>query len=294
MRTGDQELEAIRGELAGLRAELDAVRDHQPLWRRAVGRGRAARRLTVVGIAALMLAVPVAVSANHIFSDVSTSNTFHTTITRLVGAGITGGCGSGKYCPNDAVTRGQMAAFLNRGLGRAANGIFVDEGWAGLESPGGIAATTDLLAGGGAGGTAHVLVTANLNAWTDEPAICPCEIQVVLYNPDTEEASLTVFDAIGGDGIPTDDPDHLGPYWEGNATVSYLFTVPSGATNTYELIATIVPTTTPTVPTEGNGLITGWASSIQAVYVPFDATGENPEIPVTTGGDGPLGPRGGD
>jgi len=32
----------------------------------------------------------------------------------LVNAGITSGCGGGKFCLNDPVTRGQMAAFLNR------------------------------------------------------------------------------------------------------------------------------------------------------------------------------------
>ena len=78
------------------------------------------RRLAVVGVAALILALPVAVSASHQFSDVPTSSTYHTTVSRLVGAGLTGGCGGGKFCPNAAVTRGQMSAFLNRGLGRGA------------------------------------------------------------------------------------------------------------------------------------------------------------------------------
>jgi hypothetical protein len=31
-------------------------------------------------------------------------------------AGLTGGCGAGKYCPKDPVTREQMAAFLRRVL----------------------------------------------------------------------------------------------------------------------------------------------------------------------------------
>ena len=31
-------------------------------------------------------------------------------------AGITGGCGGGSYCPNQAVTRAQMAVFLERGM----------------------------------------------------------------------------------------------------------------------------------------------------------------------------------
>jgi hypothetical protein len=74
----------------------------------AIG-SRPSRRVIVTVIAAIVLAVPVAVSASHIFSDVPTSNTLHLAISRLAGSGITGGCGGGKYCPNDPVTRGQMA-----------------------------------------------------------------------------------------------------------------------------------------------------------------------------------------
>ena len=32
-------------------------------------------------------------------------------------SGITGGCGAGNYCPNQPLTRGQMAVFLAKGLG---------------------------------------------------------------------------------------------------------------------------------------------------------------------------------
>jgi hypothetical protein len=35
-------------------------------------------------------------------------------INSLAAAGITSGCGSGRYCPDGIVTRGQMAAFLHR------------------------------------------------------------------------------------------------------------------------------------------------------------------------------------
>lgn len=31
--------------------------------------------------------------------------------------GITGGCGSGNRCPNNSVTRGQMAVFLTKTVG---------------------------------------------------------------------------------------------------------------------------------------------------------------------------------
>ncbi len=49
------------------------------------------------------------------FTDDETS-TFEASINRVAAAGITGGCGGGKYCPLGNVTRGQMAAFLHRAL----------------------------------------------------------------------------------------------------------------------------------------------------------------------------------
>ena len=48
------------------------------------------------------------------FSDVSSSSGFCKYIKRLSELGITQGCGGGNYCPNDPVTRAQMAAFLAR------------------------------------------------------------------------------------------------------------------------------------------------------------------------------------
>jgi hypothetical protein len=51
------------------------------------------------------------------FNDVPPSNIFFREIEALVRSGITVGCGGGNYCPNQAVTRGQMAAFLARALG---------------------------------------------------------------------------------------------------------------------------------------------------------------------------------
>ena len=51
------------------------------------------------------------------FADVPVGHPFHRFIEALVAAGITGGCGGGNYCPNDAVTRGQMAVFLSVALG---------------------------------------------------------------------------------------------------------------------------------------------------------------------------------
>jgi hypothetical protein len=49
------------------------------------------------------------------FTDDETS-IFEASINRLAAAGITTGCGNGKFCPLTSVTREQMAAFLRRAL----------------------------------------------------------------------------------------------------------------------------------------------------------------------------------
>jgi hypothetical protein len=53
-------------------------------------------------------------AATGMFSDVPVSDPFAKWIEQLAREGVTGGCGGGKYCPNLAVTRGQMAAFLSK------------------------------------------------------------------------------------------------------------------------------------------------------------------------------------
>jgi hypothetical protein len=61
-----------------------------------------------------VLAFPLGVVASHQFSDVPDSNQYHADIDALADSGVTTGCGGGKYCPADFVTREQMAAFMNR------------------------------------------------------------------------------------------------------------------------------------------------------------------------------------
>ena len=51
------------------------------------------------------------------FNDVPVGHPQRQFIEALVGAGITGGCGGGNYCPDAPVTRGQMAVFLAAALG---------------------------------------------------------------------------------------------------------------------------------------------------------------------------------
>ena len=51
------------------------------------------------------------------FGDVPTSSPQYQFIEALYASGITAGCGSGNYCPNAPLTRGQMAVFLAKALG---------------------------------------------------------------------------------------------------------------------------------------------------------------------------------
>ena len=51
------------------------------------------------------------------FADVPTGNPQFQFVEALVASGITAGCGAPNYCPNNPVTRGQMAVFLAKALG---------------------------------------------------------------------------------------------------------------------------------------------------------------------------------
>lgn len=280
MQPGEfEEIQAIRAELEGLREQVDAVgsRGGHSGWTRVTARPRLAKRLTRIGIVALMLALPVMVNASHQFTDVPTSHTFHSAISKLYGARLTTGCSASKFCPSANVTRGQMAAFLVRGLGRAAGDVgFTEDDWASLD--GGGLTSVDLLHGGGAGGTAHVLVTATVLAYTDQTGVCPCELGVWIVNDDTGEESVPAFEIISGaERAPVVGTNPR--YYETTVSVSHLFTVASGVTNTYVLAGDVTTTASPS-PTSLAAV--DW--TISAVYIPFGANGGNPSIPVTTQG----------
>jgi S-layer homology domain len=51
------------------------------------------------------------------FNDVPTSDPAFQFVEALVASGITVGCGGGNYCPNEPLTRRQMAVFLSKALG---------------------------------------------------------------------------------------------------------------------------------------------------------------------------------
>lgn len=73
------------------------------------------------------------------FTDAHGSN-FENDIDKMATAGVTKGCNpptNDRYCPNDFVTRGQMAAFLVRAMGYTDDGggdLFIDDDGSSFES----------------------------------------------------------------------------------------------------------------------------------------------------------------
>ena len=94
--------------------------------------GRHAAILTVLA-AVVVGVVPTspaeaAVRTSGLFAD-DDGSVHEADVEALAVAGITHGCGIGRYCPTAPVTRGQMAAFIDRAvpLGAASRDWFVDD-----------------------------------------------------------------------------------------------------------------------------------------------------------------------
>lgn len=81
---------------------------------------RVPRRVLRLGAVVVAVGVITASSvalASHTFDDVDSDSTFHDAITWLKEAGVTIGCNppaNTEFCPEDNVTREQMAAFMKR------------------------------------------------------------------------------------------------------------------------------------------------------------------------------------
>ena len=75
--------------------------------------GQAVTRAEMASFLARMLQLPA--TSLDFFSD-DTGNLHEANINRSAAASITNGCAFGLYCPNDSVTRAQMASFLTRAL----------------------------------------------------------------------------------------------------------------------------------------------------------------------------------
>ena len=211
---------------------------------------RQRRRLLAVALA-VALAVPGVALASHQFGDVPSSHPFHNAIDRVADAAITGGCGSGNYCPNANVTRGQMAAFLARTGGRAAYGY--DFGSVASSDPTEVVTVT-ITAGSATGGTAFVVVNSSWSASTSSASGCPCgaEFYITADLGDLSTSSYAQVDAVTSQGFGVDSG--------GNTAV---FTVPTGVPQTFRLMAERFG---------GTGAMNA-TGALTAQYLPFSGTG---------------------
>ena len=92
--------------------------------------------VVIIGVVAMVASATAAVAA-HRFSDVPNDHVFHSEISWLADMDITRGCNppaNTRFCPNDVVTRGQMAAFLYR-FYNAIDGQLGEPGPAGPAGP---------------------------------------------------------------------------------------------------------------------------------------------------------------
>jgi len=117
------------------------------------------KRIITTGIVvAVLAAIPAAGLAQLSFSDVPDGDTYATDIGWLAASGVTKGCNppaNTEFCPQDPVTRAQLAAFLHR---LATNGA-VDAGTLGGET---IDDLLDSSITGRTGPIGRLLVEANL------------------------------------------------------------------------------------------------------------------------------------
>jgi hypothetical protein len=140
------------------------------------------RRRTVLLVALAVLAVAAPAAASHVFRDVPSTNAHHAAIAELSGAGVTAGCRDDAYCPGQAVTRAQMASFLQRGATR----VNADQSSTTLAigpdgSASGVPVTVEVALAGAAGGTANLALQGTVTVTGGGPGACPCEVEAFIY-----------------------------------------------------------------------------------------------------------------
>jgi hypothetical protein len=213
--------------------------------------GRLRRHRLLAGVLIAALAVPSAVWASHQFTDVSTGHLFHNDIARAKDAGLTAGCSATTFCPETAVSRGQMTAFLSRGLGRVT-GSYLSGNVVG-STPVVVGALT-VRAGNPTGANQFVMLMASVHVKTQ--GVCPCEMFVGLYRNDGTPLGFDTFLDLGA--VPSGQN-----YSDENATVLGIISIPTGLDQTFVVK---VGRSTGSANVEVGG-------RFQAIVAPFDGLG---------------------
>ena len=247
--------------------------------RRAGRPHRRAWRLGVVGLV-VALVIPAAALGGSEFSDVPSSHKFHDDIQAIANAGITSGCGGSNYCPNGLVTRGQMAAFLNRlgalgdGTSPKVNADRVDGYHANQlvrAAEMATAATTAIPATGTFvqyGG--NLTINAPKAGWV-----------VVNFGFTVQTSNCTAACDVSGQVLHVESG-----FSQSRAQVWVTPAVPLASGSVHGLLPVSAGAQTFRLQlartSGGNGTINGWYATGSAMFVPFGSTGA---VPVTAGLD---------
>jgi hypothetical protein len=142
-------------------------------------------KVAIAVLVSTAISVPASVWAVTTFTDVPTSHPFYNEISAVAGAGIALGFGDGGYHPGADITRQAMAAFMERGVGRAAAG----EGTVNVNSGEATELAAVAMDAGATGAATKGFVRVSGSVWASTTvstfANCPCNVQASLYDGDT-------------------------------------------------------------------------------------------------------------
>lgn len=253
-----------------VRFELEAT---PPRWLRGMSR----RALTGFLLVSLLVGLggSIAWAINSVYFTDVTNPPYSDDVVRSIDAirtaGITLGCNpptNDRFCPQDPVTRWQMAMFLHRGLGRVGLGVTPNAVNAGIPLNTTTAldlAVVQIKPGDVPTGTAFVEVNAGATAQIRSAAGCPCEAGFQLRQTSTGADSLPLFTTLITPTVVT--PGGVPGYGTGSVGLTWVFTVTPGLTETFRLVSNITGQSGQVPDMVAYGMIT-------AQYVPFDATGD--------------------
>jgi len=228
------------------------------------------RKAAALAVAAVLL-IPASAFAIHDFTDVPNSSSFHTNISRVYGARITTGCTPTTYCPTQAVTREQMAAFLARASGRT---VYDDFGLPDITGTETAIGSVTIRAGDPLGGYANILVHVDLTAFGyDAPS--DANVRVSLMHGGGLVQSSWVQ-------VPPRGPANYGI---ASTSISAVVAVPTGVNQVFSV----------RVFKEAGTTLTQGLGTLTASYFPFSGLGQNPAVAAPPpapepGGVGPSAP----
>jgi hypothetical protein len=227
---------------------------HPRRWLTAIK--RKAVQLATLAINLLLLTVVLVVADHLPFVDVPSGAFYHNAVSALFGARITTGTTPTTFSPDDLVTRGQMAVFLHRGLGRVAydRGVTANLGTEYVD----LAVISLFITGGVPGGTGFVKLDGVVQSSTASTTGCPCSLGFYIDAGDSDSDSNFTPLYNASSGVPSST----------NGAITWALSVPTGTFQIFRLKAKFFDTAGP-IP----GNIT--SGSLTAIYAPFGKFGGN-------------------